>query len=434
MGTLGSAKTTSEADGEKMKRRKEIIMKNLSNNRYIERVQTKAIEYAKEQIKNHFGKEFHFYGNHQEVLDVVTNKFIAKYDKKFKSHSQKKIGNTREISDIWFITKLDEATYMYVASGINIGNIEKRFLLNSSNNSTDISIYIFGRKYYKYAIELEKLTQKLYNSNELGLFTIDFAKGYGNSEDKSESLDVMYSSLAPRSLDTLFFSDNEKERIIEHMDRFQDNKEFYASRQLLYKTGILLYGQPGTGKSSLVKALANTYGRSIANINTSNLDRIDLNKLTKSIDVDEQREFIVLLEDIDTLFLNRENGESDKDDQAIINKLLQFLDSNTSPSNVIFIATTNHIERLDEALLREGRFDLKVECNPLTMQTAIEFGKTFGLSEKDMREICDEIVRDKHITEPNPRFNQSTLQTRILARLTHKSTDRIVEIYGEMQE
>ena len=186
-----------------------------------------------------------------------------------------------------------------------------------------------------------------------------------------------------------YFSNNEKEMVVEHINKFNKHRAFYESRQILYKTGILLYGDPGTGKSSFVKALATNYGRSIINIDIANLQAVDLTSLTQSIMVDDQKNYIVLFEDIDTLFLNRTDSDIQASERAVINKLLQFLDSNSSPTNVIFVATTNHIDRLDDALLREGRFDLKVEVQPLGREEALLFGKSFELSEETINTILN---------------------------------------------
>ena len=193
----------------------------------------------------------------------------------------------------------------------------------------------------------------------------------------------------------------------------------------------MLFGEPGTGKSSLVKALASTYNRSIVNVNVSNLKYIDLVKLTQAINVDDVRDYIILLEDIDTLFLNREDDKSDKDDQAVINKLLQFLDSNTSPTNVIFIATTNHLERLDQALLREGRFDLKVEIKPLKDKESVEFGTSFTLSE----DVSKDLIKSIHKEFPDRELiNQSLLQSRILSKIENRSVEESERIHGVMEE
>ena len=388
------------------------------------------------KLQEKFGRPFMIdrenYG--ESIRQAVINQFIKKYDKHFDDHTQDKNGSIRLNDDSMLLIPLykDKKGYtgMYVATGVNIGNSEMRFLTNNPVSSEDIFIYIFGKRMQKYAKELENLIEAEFNKNSFGIFTID--KSSGNRE--SESLDILYMDLEPRSLNTLYFSDREKEDICALIDRFEGNSSFYKDRQLLYKTGILLHGQPGTGKSSLIKALGSTYGRSLVSINVNNIKYINLNSLTQSINVDDVRKYIIMLEDIDTLYLNRD--ESEEADKMTINKLLQFLDSNTSPNNVIFIATTNHIERLDQALLREGRFDLKVEVNPLLAKDANAFIKSFGLNEKEADEIKEAMVeKNKGISQDangNMRYNQSTLQAMILSKINKKDLNDIINIYGDM--
>ena len=385
--------------------------------------------YCKSTIKNHFGKDFEYLANRDfMIIKAITNKFLKKYD----SNIYKRVtttdyrGSHNVIINSQFIITLDKNTFIYVATGNKIGNVEERYMLNvDSPSPADLYLYIFGKNSRKYIKELNTLIHKLTINNDLGIYIIDSDKDSNNRE----TLDVIYSKLQPRFLETLFFSHGEKDSICKHIDKFNDNEKFYKEKQLLYKTGILLYGEPGTGKSSLVKAIATKYNRSIVTINMSKIKEIDLNKLTQSINVDEYKKYLILLEDIDTLFLNRKNGESDKEEQSVINKLLQFLDSNTSPTNVIFIATTNHIERLDDALLRDGRFDLKVEVKPLNRHEAILYGESFGLSKEVMNEILKDISSE--LNKHEGCFNQSKLQTRILGRIENKSVERIKDIYGE---
>lgn len=393
-----------------------------------------VVTYCMNSIKNHFGREFEYLASRDiYLINMITNRFLKKYDKRFKHHVvAEHRGMQNVIMNNQFFIPLDKNTFIYVATGNKIGHIEERYMMNSdAPSAVDLYLYIFGKNCRKYIKELNVLTHKVMVNGELGIYIIDKEKSSYEDSEKRESLDVLYSKLQPRYLETLFFSHNEKDIICNHIDKFNNNEKFYKDRQLLYKTGILLHGEPGTGKSSLVKAIATKYNRSIVAINMTNIKQIDLNKLTQSINVDEEKKYIILLEDIDTLFLNRVNGESDKDDQAVINKLLQFLDSNTSPTNVIFIATTNHIERLDEALLREGRFDLKVQIHPLKTKEAIMFGESFGLSTDRMKQILDDIDNEFKIHD---NYNQSRLQARILGRLENKSIESIKNIHGEMEE
>lgn len=404
-----------------MKNYKEMATDNLKG--LLDSGKSIILQYSKDVIKHHFGKEFTIYGCNEYILDKVVTKFIKKYDKNFKKHSQKISETTYKINNSQFLVTLTQDTFMYVATGIKISSPEKMIYMGKTVNDNDMYIYIFGKKMRRYSKELENI---LVNENESKIIVYNIDR---DGDTKNESMSVLYSEINQRDLSTLFYSHDEKEIICQHIDKFNSNAEFYKERQILYKTGILLYGKPGTGKSSLIKAIATKYHRNIVNINISNIKNIDLNELTQSINFDDNEKYIVLLEDIDTLFLNRKKG-IDKEDASVINKLLQFLDSNSSPTNVIFIATTNHIDRLDEALLRDGRFDLKVEILELDKSTAIEYCKSFGLSEVVAKSIVDEI----HSEKSTDQYNQSTLQTRCLAKIENKSIEEAKNIHEECEK
>ena len=152
----------------------------------------------------------------------------------------------------------------------------------------------------------------------------------------------------------------------------------------------------------------------------ANIDKINFNDITGMINAETEEQYIVLFEDIDTLYLNRtkttEDGEEEadskaKDFQGIINGLLQFLDSNSSPNNVIFIATTNHVERLDEALIRDGRFDLKVEIKALEEKDIPRFMKVL-----DYNGSAKEIVEEYGTPNKDGLYNQSKLQNIIIGK------------------
>lgn len=389
-------------------------------NGVVQRCEDKAIVYCKDNLKKYFGKEYSIGSRDQYTIGNVTTDFIRKYDKKFKDHSVQVSSNTYRIIDTSFILKLEEATYAYIATGIKIGSLEEKFFMKQNIDGTDLYMYIFGRKMRKYCKEIDTIINKSMIDDDLGIYNID------TENTKEESLDVVYSKMNRRDLCTLFYSNNEKESICNHIDRFLANEDFYKNRQILYKTGILLYGKPGTGKSSLIKAIATKYNRSIVNINVSKIKSIDLNLLTQAINVDDNKKYIILMEDIDTLFLNRDK-EIDKEDASVVNKLLQFLDSNTSPNNVIFIATTNHIDRLDSALLREGRFDIKVEIGELKRPEAMEFCYSFSIASP----VAEEILSNIEAETGDAVFNQSKLQTRCLAKIENRSLEEAMKLHEE---
>ena len=88
--------------------------------------------------------------------------------------------------------------------------------------------------------------------------------------------------------------------------------------------------------------------------------------------------------------------------------MIQFLDSNSSPKDVIFIATTNNIDALDEAIIRDGRFDLKVKVGSIDKVGAKKMISSFDINEEGSAEILT------NFKDNEDNINQSTLQKYIL--------------------
>ena len=98
------------------------------------------------------------------------------------------------------------------------------------------------------------------------------------------------------------------------------------------------------------------------------------------------KDSILVVEDIDTdNILHKRNVKPQLENTPIINlqkttnlsEVLNSLDGIVSNPGRILIATTNHKEKLDEALLRDGRFDLKVEISFVDQDIAIQFFHKF---------------------------------------------------------
>ena len=140
-----------------------------------------------------------------------------------------------------------------------------------------------------------------------------------------------------------------KEDILKHIDKFLANREMYMKRNLPYKTGVLLEGPPGTGKSSIANMIATEYNCDMVLINMSEFSKINTDFLATTINADDKF-YVVVLEDIDCVIGDRQDENDDLENKKNVNKLLQFLDSTSSPTNVVFVATTNHVEKLDDAI------------------------------------------------------------------------------------
>ena len=149
--------------------------------------------------------------------------------------------------------------------------------------------------------------------------------------------------------DTLMvLPDTASEEIVEEVEEFQSIREEFHKRGFLHKRGILLWGPPGSGKTSTIQLLLQLIIQRNAGI-AIYAERPGLTakclKLVRSIEPD--RPIIVLMEDLDALV--SDHGEAE---------FLSLLDGESQVDNVIYVGTTNYPERLDARFVdRPSRFD-----------------------------------------------------------------------------
>ncbi|KAJ7606200.1 hypothetical protein FB45DRAFT_950840 [Roridomyces roridus] len=171
-------------------------------------------------------------------------------------------------------------------------------------------------------------------------------------------------SKSRRALSTLLLPGSTKETILNDAKDFLAGKEWYSRAGIPHRRGYLLYGAPGTGKSSTVHAIAGELELEIYVIPLANAGMNDYT-LGELISHTPSR-CILLLEDIDCAFPSRvdhqhaQNHHSEPRSAVTLSGLLNVLDSISSGEGRITFATTNHIDHLDPALIRPGRMDVKV--------------------------------------------------------------------------
>ncbi|XP_066389635.1 AAA-ATPase At3g28580-like isoform X2 [Miscanthus floridulus] len=194
----------------------------------------------------------------------------------------------------------------------------------------------------------------------------------------------------PKTFATLAMDPAKKKEVMDDLDAFRNGKDYYARVGKAWKRGYLLYGPPGTGKSTMIAAMANHLDYDVYDIElTSVRTNTDLRKLF----IETTSKSIIVIEDIDcSLDLTskrkkkkkkkkKEKEEADKkdgkeedkekeDDKAggskvTLSGVLNFIDGLWSAcgGERIIVFTTNHVEKLDPALIRRGRMDKHIEMS-----------------------------------------------------------------------
>ncbi|MFO1166816.1 MAG: AAA family ATPase [Rhodoblastus sp.] len=176
-----------------------------------------------------------------------------------------------------------------------------------------------------------------------------------------------------RSLDTVFVDRAIKQRLVERLRWFTGAEAWHSSRGIPWKIGIILHGPPGTGKTSLIHALASDLGFDIKYIKS-------LHGLGVAFLSGRQNDLFVI-EDIDTISgpLSRENDTEQGEARAAspLHEILNSMDGMQTPDGLKFIVTTNHIDRLDPAIVRPGRIDDVIEIGPLSLDCARDMFRAF---------------------------------------------------------
>ncbi|XP_072436126.1 mitochondrial chaperone BCS1 isoform X2 [Chiloscyllium punctatum] len=165
-----------------------------------------------------------------------------------------------------------------------------------------------------------------------------------------------------RPLDSVVLDKGISENIVRDVKDFIGNPKWYTDRGIPYRRGYLLYGPPGCGKSSFITALAGELEYSICLMSLSDRSLTD-DRLNHLLSVAPQQS-IVLLEDVDAAFVNRDLAKENPTryegmGRLTFSGLLNALDGVASAEARLVFMTTNHLDRLDPALIRPGRVDHK---------------------------------------------------------------------------
>ena len=254
-------------------------------------------------------------------------------------------------------------------------------------------------------------------ANKLGtnLFFFDMVtqskskKSIQNKLPESHLIYTKHSFHTTRTFENVFFE--QREKVKKHVDFFLTRKDWYEKKGIPYTLGFMFHGDPGCGKTSSVKAIANTARRHIINIQLSQIktkeqlrhlfynDEIHVSDGIKTerftIPVHER---LYVIEDIDAMgdavlerkwkkpVVKKEKPTGDdawmqaklqeeEEEPIDLSFLLNLLDGTLEASGRILAISSNFPERIDKALIRPGRIDMIVhfrKCNRQILREMVD--------------------------------------------------------------
>lgn len=166
----------------------------------------------------------------------------------------------------------------------------------------------------------------------------------------------------PRPKESIVLDGDLSAHVLEDARTFLSSKSWYRDRGIPYRRGYLLHGPPGCGKTSFCQVLAGEFQLDMCMLSLSNAKLNDAKLASYFRDAPENS--IILLEDVDAVFVDRDvkkEGGSGGGTGVSFSGLLNAIDGVASQEGRLFFMTTNYPEKLDSALVRPGRCDVKVE-------------------------------------------------------------------------
>jgi mitochondrial chaperone BCS1 len=161
---------------------------------------------------------------------------------------------------------------------------------------------------------------------------------------------------AARSLESVVLQAGISERITADMKAFLTSGDWYQEVGVPHRRGYLFHGPPGCGKTTFARAVAAHFGMDIYVVGIASAGMTD-ERLAIELARTRPRS-VLLLEDVDSAFAERKR-EADNSSHVKSSGLLNALDGVAAQEHRVLIMTTNHIDRLDPALIRPGRVDVQ---------------------------------------------------------------------------
>ena len=294
-------------------------------------------------------------------LIFVSNTFKISKDKLYidflKDVSSKTISTVYVTTSPKIQVKLKDGT-VYETDNPRTNNFKEDLLKNGINVSEETLTN---------PAEIASITGFVLSLITLGIMSFKSSKISSKGMFSATNLDVAAVEDIGFNFESVAGNEEAKESVQDVVD-FLKNPEKYSAYGARMPKGIILYGDPGTGKTLLAKAVAGE-----ANVPFYAVSGSDFVQIYVGVGAGRIRSLfkkarshgkaVIFIDEIDAIGKKRDNGRgggSDEKDQTL-NALLTEMSGFNETEGIIIIAATNRLDMLDEALLRPGRFDRHIE-------------------------------------------------------------------------
>lgn len=296
------------------------------------------------------------------------------------------------------------------------GEFAERITIDMCSSTTDICWYknipiIFRRTSSHggyssgYAVKHELIT---INTKRAKLLLKEFVRSTIKKASTIDEIDMNEGTLTigpigsqevevigSKTWNDVFIPSDQQKRIIDGIKAFQSKIDWLEEMHIPTHYGLLLHGDPGTGKTSIIKAILNEFPRSKAHyIQSLHMIPEILHYSAPHTRQNHNKLTFIVCEDVDAGMINRkteaeymQQQQQYSSPQGVImpmnmyNKslsdILNSMDGVVDIHNVVFIFTTNHIEKLDWGINRPGRIDQVEEIKPICEESLNMFMKKF---------------------------------------------------------